>query len=211
MKNFLSFIAQIALMLFLLIFLAILYLIIFHMFHPETVYYFGIGTIVIGSIILIFIFFILPQNIKASMQKIYLEKRDFFPCLLVAFLIMYSFHITVPTLADRSISIYLLNQLDEQGGTASIHTLQRQFLAGYVGDYSTVCRRMAEQIESGDVKNQGTMYSLTSQGKRTIALLRAFTGMTGVNEYYVKSNDPNLLPYRYSVTATNGCEPMPVK
>lgn len=211
MNKYLNFslIMQLALILILTIFLIVIYVLSFHLFHPDTVYYFGIGTIIIGSIILGFVFFLLPKKYKAAMTKIHLQTRDFFPCLLVAFLIMYSFHITVPTLADRSISIYLLNQLDEQGGSASIHILQRQFLAGYVRDYSTVCRRMAEQIETGDVVQNGQMYSLTARGKRTIALLRRLTDMTNVNEYYVKSNDPHQLPYRYSVT-DNGCELMSV-
>jgi len=200
-----SILAQLGLIVVLLMLLGLIYIAPFHFLHPETVYYFGIVVIVIGAVFLSVLFMLFFDKAKIFFERVGLKERDFFPCLLVAFFIMYSFHITIPTLIDRSISIYLLNQLDESGGKAPIAKLQDEFLEGYVGGYSVVCRRMAEQIESGNVVHDEDIYSLTPRGKRAIEFLRAFAVLTGVNQYYVKSNDTNLLPYRYIITA-NGCE-----
>lgn len=205
-KNILTILAQLGLMIVLFFFLALIYILALRSTHSETVYYFGIGAITVGVALALVLSLILPKNLKKRLsQTSYIQSRDFFPCLLVAALIMYSFHITVPTLADRSISIYLLNQLANQNGSAPIDTLQKQFLAGYVGGYSVVCRRMAEQMETGDVTHAGKIYSLTPRGEKAIWLLRAFTKITGVNPYYVASSNPHELPYHYVVT-DNGCE-----
>lgn len=209
MRNkFLTFLAQISFIVFLLIILAGMYIISFHTLHPETVYYFGIGAIIISAIILSVAFYGLANKLNAIFKAVHLDSRDFFPCLLVAVFIMYSFHITIPTLADRSISIYLLSQLANHNGKASVTQLQNEFLSGYVGNYSVVCRRMWEQIETGNVVHEGMSYSLTPQGARTIKFLRFFSDLTGVNPYYVESSDPHLLPYRYTVT-DEGCQATP--
>ena len=206
--KFFDFLAQACFTLLLSIFLVVIYIAGIYFLHPGTLYYFGIGAIFVGAIILSIVFIILPKKIKSSLKIVSLETRDFFPCLLAAVFIMYSFHITIPTLADRSISIYVLNQLDEFGGKASLNDIQHKFLAGYVGGYSTVCRRISEQIENGNIVHHGATYALTTQGKRTIEFLRAFTTITGVNPYYVKSNDTNLLSYRYSATPEGECTPV---
>jgi len=210
-KNLISgFLAQLTLVTVLVFFLALIYIISFRFFHPETVYYFGIGTILIGAILLSAVFFLFFGAKKEFFQKLFIQTRDFFPCLLAAVFLMYSFHITIPTLVDRSISIYLLNLLDTEGGPVSINNLQDKFLAGYVGGYSVVCRRMFEQVQSGNVTHQASTYTLTARGKRTVAFLRAFATITGVNPYYVNSDDASLLPYRYAVTR-DGCRAVEVK
>lgn len=198
-------IAQCCLILVLSLFLGVIYVASFHFLHSETVYYFGIGAILVGAIILAIIFLALFRKIKFAFEKLSLAARDFFPCLLTAVFIIYSFHITFPSLIDRSISIYLLNQLAEEGGSASLSDLQQRFLNGYVSGVSVVCRRMAEQIETGNITHNGSIYSLTPRGQKTIQSLRAFAEITGVNPYYAKSNNPDLLPYKYVETA-NGCE-----
>ncbi len=94
---------------------------------------------------------------------------------LVASLTFYSFLITVPTLLDRSISIFLLAELQaDPDQTMTQGALNDAFLDGYVNGSFQVQKRITEQISIGNFQlTQSGDIELTRRGE-LVALLNRF-------------------------------------
>ena len=95
--------------------------------------------------------------------------RIFNLCLvsLFAALSFYSFLITIPTLLDRSISIFLLAELKSSPNQSdSLDHLNRSFIIDYVDGSFQVEKRITEQISIGNLKMlENGNFQLTSRGR----------------------------------------------
>ena len=85
---------------------------------------------------------------------------------LFAALSFYSFLITIPTLLDRSISIFLLAELKSSPNqSSSLDHLNRSFIVDYVDGSFQVEKRISEQISIGNLKMlENGNFQLTSRG-----------------------------------------------
>jgi hypothetical protein len=115
-----------------------------------------------------------------------------FPALCLAVILVYSFHVTVPVILDRSISIQIIGSLKNK--PANIDDLNKSFLKGYVDGYSTTCRRLNEQVATGNVVIENGVAKLTKKG---LMMQRIFNGLAEflkVEDHYIKGDlDTNYL------------------
>jgi hypothetical protein len=106
--------------------------------------------------------------------------------LLLGLLTFYAFLITVPTLLDRSISIYVIAELDaDPDDRMSEVELNSYFLDNYVdGDYQ-MQKRITEQVAIGNLRKVGDAeVLLTSRGRLTASINRLLARAFNIDSRY---------------------------
>lgn len=103
---------------------------------------------------------ILSSLVAAAIASIIIWKFAFFNCfeafekfLLVNIfmLIGYAFSITVPTIIDRSFTLYMLEQLRSNEGGVIASQFESEITKRYIQDYQLVPLRITEQLKSGTI------------------------------------------------------------
>lgn len=109
------------------------------------------------------------------------------PALAIHALLGYAFVITVPSLLDRSISIYLIAAVAQAGERGlSKNELQGGFLRDYVGGTATIDKRVAEQLASGHVVDEGGRLRITERGERVYRFNRMLARVLNVPPQYTE-------------------------
>ena len=130
---------------------------------------------------------------------LFFSKNNFyhnFPALCLAVALLYSFHITIPVILDRSISIQVMGTLTKQ--PMEIKNLNEAFLQGYVDGYSTTCRRLNEQINTGNVVIKDGVVSLTKKGLAMQKIFNFIAEFLKVEDHYIKGNLDSNYIHHYS-------------
>jgi hypothetical protein len=81
-------------------------------------------------------------------------------------LLGYGFAISVPTVVDRSLSIYLLEKLDQRGGGIRQDAFEQVLVQEYLKEHRLVEVRLTEQLASGTLTLSDGCVSLTERGRR---------------------------------------------
>jgi hypothetical protein len=77
----------------------------------------------------------------------------------------------IPTIIDRSISVFVMNEL--VSGPKNLTQLEEAFVADFVYQGKAVPKRISEQELSGNIqRNTDGSYALTKSGRRTVVLFR---------------------------------------
>ena len=130
--------------------------------------------------------------------------------LLVAWLLAgYGFAISVPTVIDRSLSLYILEKLQQRGGAIRLDRFEEVFTKEYLVEHRLMDVRLTEQSESGTLRIDGDCVRLTEKGERIAGWSRAFRlhllpkKRLLMGEYTDDLTDP----FRESIEAPDyGCE-----
>ena len=116
------------------------------------------------------------------------------------------FVVLIPTVVDRSLSIYLLEKLDQRGGAIAADRLETIFVDEYLPEHHVVGVRLTEQLNSGTIRLENGCVRLTSQGKRAVWFAQTFRGaflprhrrilgdVTAAMTHPVGQVDPGSLP-----------------
>jgi hypothetical protein len=91
-----------------------------------------------------------------------------------AILIGYIWAISVPTVIDRSLSIYILEKLDQRGGAISLDSMSEIFVKEFIPEHRLIDARMTEQLSSGTVTIEDRCVRLTRRGKMLVAFTRYY-------------------------------------
>jgi hypothetical protein len=126
-------------------------------------------------------------------------RQTMFTAAFGAAMLVYSFHITLPTIIDRSISLFVLSRMEGSTAGVTVEQMQESFLKGYVHDYSAVCRRLDEQIISGNIEFRDQKYYLGESGEHILTMLRWIARLVQRNEYYITDKNSEKLLYTYTV------------
>jgi hypothetical protein len=87
------------------------------------------------------------------------------------------FLIVLPVTIDRSISVFLLAEIDaHRTSPLSTAELQDAFVRHYVRDMRQIDRRVREQTLSGTISTDGGRIRLTPRGERFLVLARFLSG-----------------------------------
>lgn len=172
------------------------YVLYMNCFSSGFLYYDGLIGLGTSFVVLLFacIFFCRFRRKKRIEQSI----KEMFLSLLAATFLVYSFHITFPTVMNRSLSLYILSRIDTADGQ-SFEEVQEGFMDGYINNYSTVCRRLDEQLSSGNVYFNEGRYAISKKGKRILSILQAIAAVTGQDPYYVQRTKRRNPPLSYTV------------
>lgn len=96
--------------------------------------------------------------------------------LLVAIWLLtgYSLAISVPTVIDRSLSLYILEKLQQRGGEIRQEHFEEVFTKEYVKEHRLVDVRLTEQLESGTIVIEDGIVKLTEKGGAIASFGRFF-------------------------------------
>tara|TARA_R110001606_G_scaffold155424_3_gene297624 strand:- start:9094 stop:9729 length:636 start_codon:yes stop_codon:yes gene_type:complete len=71
-----------------------------------------------------------------------------------------------PTVIDRSLSIYIVQKIDQRGGRVAESAMRDIFVKEYLPEFRLVDVRMTEQVTSGTVEIENGCIILTPKGRR---------------------------------------------
>lgn len=105
--------------------------------------------------------------------------------ILLASLLFYCFHITVPSLLDRSISLYIIG-VSEKKTDSTIYDYRKQFYYGFIVKNQAVEKRLNEQIVTGNIEcRRSTGCNLTKKGRIVYKLNNWLVGLFNLDDKYV--------------------------
>lgn len=122
----------------------------------------------------------------------------------------YIFAISVPTVIDRSLSIYILEKLDQRGGEIPFAAMRDVFVNEYVPEYRLVDVRMTEQLSSGTITIEDGCVKLTARGRRIVDFTRFYrTSLLPKKRVLMGEVTDDLVdPFQNSISAAEyQCEP----
>jgi hypothetical protein len=100
-----------------------------------------------------------------------------------------SFLILFPVTIDRSISVFLLAEIEAHEGLDTPR-LEQLFVDRYVRDMAQIDRRVAEQALSGNIVVENGHIRLTSRGRRFLALSRGIGKAFATDPRFVDPEKP---------------------
>ena len=135
-------------------------LIIKRFFFPSEIFYYeSINLLFVFSIFIIFIMFFFRNKKK----KLYLLLNSF----TIFILLTYSILITFPTLSKRSLSLYLLNNLEKnieiRTGATQVQIL-KLFQNKFLDEDGKIMVRLNEQLCSKNIYKKDDKYFITKRG-----------------------------------------------
>lgn len=86
----------------------------------------------------------------------------------------YAAALSVPTVIDRSLSLYILEKLAQRGGAIQLRRFEEVFAREYMKEHRLVDVRVTEQVESGTIVINDGCVRLTDRGKAIAKVSRAF-------------------------------------
>ena len=146
------------LMLIFVIALAVIYVIHSWYFKVDVVFYSAIADGVLAAVVTLLI----AATVKWFKTFTGLEKlQTFVICLLLG----YGFAISVPTVIDRSLSMYILEKLQQRGGGIQLAAFDAVFKDEYMKEHRLVDIRLTEQQQSGTIEIVNGCVKLTEWGQ----------------------------------------------
>jgi len=139
-----------------LLFIYLVLFVILRQLYPSDIIFYQ------GLYLIIFIFTIgflmLLKILKSLDRAIYAS--------IIFFLSAYSFHITIPSLLDRSISLFILAVTDDLN-TVATSDYRRYFNSNFIEKNKAIEKRIMEQINTGNLICENDNCSLSDQGRVT--------------------------------------------
>jgi hypothetical protein len=125
----------------------------------PIIFYEGIGIIaVLGAVAIAAAFLLDLRRPKSQAFSSHVLSGIF-----LGMVTAYAFHITLPSLLDRSISMFVLSLLRET--SLSPAEVQCNFVEQFVIDSGALDKRVKEQVATGNIQAQGGQLSMTSRGR----------------------------------------------
>lgn len=108
--------------------------------------------------------------------------------------------VVVPTVIDRSLSLYILEKLDQRGGGIRESSFDEIFIREYMPEHHLVAIRLTEQLNSGTIVIRDGCVRLTPRGERLAHWTRLFrmTMLPRHREILGQYSDELTDPFRHS-------------
>lgn len=91
----------------------------------------------------------------------------------------------IPTIVDRSISVFVMNELAT--GPKTLEELEKAFVDGFVYEGGAVPKRISEQSLSGNIiQLEDGRYKLTASGRGTVGMFRFLGKLYNTDEVSIK-------------------------
>lgn len=104
------------------------------------------------------------------------------------------FNLTVPAIFDRSVSLYLLNTLDNSPRGMTEREVEEELLRVYFDRNHAVKKRLREQVESGIVYYHEGRYQATENGRTLMAVARFLSRLYNLDPRIVEKRTPAVRP-----------------
>ena len=150
-----------------LLFLAAVYVTHVSFFRVNVVFYAAIADGLIAALLSGILLFTLRYfRAFGTFEKVQL--------LIIWVLVGYAFAISVPTVIDRSLSIYILEKLQQRGGEIKESRIKDIIVGEFMTEHRLVDVRLTEQLESGTIVIEDGCVKLTSRGSFIASFGRYF-------------------------------------
>jgi hypothetical protein len=164
-KTFLAIVALIALYLLLFLCISIVH---FRLLPVTVVLYAALFDAVLAAVTTMTIVFgVLRRRLPITSAEIALSL-----CVGVLLAVIYS--IMVPTLIDRSLSVYVLEKLQQHGGGIKRDAIEDAIRQAYFGERRVVDARLTEQLDSGTITIKDGCVRLTPRGEFVVRLSQLY-------------------------------------
>jgi small basic protein len=176
----------------------------FQLFPVRVVLYDSILDVVIAGGIVVAAYFTRLPAVSA------MTGAEAWLALLVGLLGGLLFAISVPTVFDRSLSLYILEKIDQRGGGIRQNAFGQVFRDEYLTEHRLVDIRLTEQINSGTIFISGGCVGLTAKGRRIVAFSRFYRThmLPKRREIMGRLTDDLTDPFRNSIKAPDYlCQP----
>lgn len=131
----------------------------FRLLPVTVVLYAALFDALLAAALVAALVFVLPrQRLSATVAEIMLS-------LCVGFLIAVIYSIMVPTLIDRSLSLYMLEKLQQYGGGIKQEAVADVIKRDYFAERDVVAARLTEQLKSGTIAVSNGCVRLTPLGE----------------------------------------------
>lgn len=159
----------------------VIFFILLRQIQPsEIIFYQGL--------ILLFISTVLVLTIIFALYKVRFIDHVLFNCgvliVIIASLLFYCFHITVPSLLDRSISLYIIG-ISQKKSNSTINDYRDQFYKGFIVKNKAIEKRLNEQIITGNVQCINDLCNLTEKGHEVYKLNNFLVILFNLDNKYV--------------------------
>lgn len=130
-------------------------------------------------------------------------------CVLLGLSLAGGYAISVPTVIDRSLSMYILEKLAQRGGAIREDAFEGIFVNEYMKEHRLVDIRLTEQLESGTITIRGGCVELTERGRRIAEVTRFYrtTFLPKHRKIMGVYTDDLTDPFRNSAPADYACLP----
>lgn len=157
-----KYIKLLALMLVFAVALAVIYVVHSWYFKVDVVFYSAIADGVLAAVVTLIVSLTLSWfNTFSAFEKF----QTFFICLLLG----YGFAISVPTVIDRSLSMYILEKLQQRGGGIQLAAFDTVLKDEYMKEHRLSDIRLTEQLQSGTIVIENGCVKLTEWGQLVAA------------------------------------------
>ncbi len=159
---------------------SLLYIGSFHLpFSIVKIYFYkGITNLIILSIILAICLLILKKQLK-------FDKKDIIIIILSFFSMHMIFFVTVPTTIERSISVFMLNEMTKEKNFSQ-EEIEKIFIKKYIKENKAFDKRLKEQTFSGLVKKQKDTYNINKKGEKMINLFKLINKIYNIKSQELK-------------------------
>lgn len=140
----------------------------FQLFPVNVVLYDTLKDVLLAAGIAATIYYLVLQH------RLDLSGTEAALSLVVGLLIGAFYAISVPTVIDRSLSIYILEKLEQRGGGIRRDAFERVFKDEYVPEHKLVDVRLTEQLNSGTIRIENGCVILTDRGRRIALFTRYY-------------------------------------
>ena len=155
------------------------YIILFFIFFITTYWihisFFNVKVVLYSSLLDIIIansiFLIISK--KTSLFS-HFTKIEFILLLVISIQFSYMFCITLPTVIDRSLSIYLLEKIDQRGGSIQKDKISNIIINEYLVEHHVSDVRITEQFNSGTILKDDNCLYLSKKGKAVVRFTKFF-------------------------------------
>ncbi|OYP48013.1 hypothetical protein CG709_03170 [Lachnotalea glycerini] len=95
---------------------------------------------------------------------------------------------TIVVSLDRSLSVFVLSYLAEENRSYSEEELNEVFQTIFIEKYEMLDRRFWEQLESGNIEEEGGGYKLTDRGEGLVDIFKAVGKIYKVDDRFINPN-----------------------
>jgi len=88
--------------------------------------------------------------------------------LIIWIFFSFIFAIAIPTVIDRSLSFYILEKLNQRGGSISLNSFDDIIVNEYMKEHRLIDIRITEQVNSGTIILKNNCVILTNRGKKIV-------------------------------------------
>ena len=113
-------------------------------------------------------------KVARSGSRMPLTPHEAILTIILALALAVNYAVLVPTVIDRSLSIYILEKLAQQGGGIRYDAFEDILRKQYMAEYRVADVRLTEQVNSGTVTIVDGCVRLTPRGERIARLTRFF-------------------------------------